>query len=159
MSALDWIGVFASLATSVGVLLAWRQLVLSRQQLVTHFEDSLSTQYRDLLGSLPVKALLGDELSPEELDESLGVFFRYFDLSNEQVFLRQQGRVSRATWSNWAEGITSNLRLPAFRQAWDRTRNKPGKPFDELKALEHHGSGFDPIGKSIRPAFFREEIR
>lgn len=149
MAVLDWITVVASLATSIGVLLAWRQLVLARQQATTQFEDGMTNQYRNLVGSLPVKAMLGEELSAEELDESLSAFFCYFDLSNEQVFLRQQGRVSPATWANWAEGISSNMALPGFRQAWERVRNKPVQRFDELRALLHHGSGFDPSGKSI----------
>lgn len=149
MAVLDWISVIASIATSVGVLLAWRQLRLARVQATTQFEDGMTNQYRSLVATLPVKAMLGEELSGDELDENLSAFFCYFDLSNEQVFLRQQGRVSDETWPNWAEGITSNMALAGFTQAWERVRGKPVRRFDELAELLHHGSGFDPRGRSM----------
>jgi hypothetical protein len=33
------------------------------------------------------------------------VFYRYIDLTNQQVFRRRQGRITSETWHNWCEGI------------------------------------------------------
>jgi len=126
----------AALATALGVFFAARQLYLAKGQAQSQFEDSLNGQYRVLLRELPLNALLGKRLSEEALQESLSAFFRYFDLSNEQAFLRSTGRIRDATWSNWEEGIQQNMGRPAFQQAWKRMLPDLDGSFDELKRLE-----------------------
>ncbi|MCC6989681.1 MAG: hypothetical protein IT181_11820 [Acidobacteria bacterium] len=125
----------AALATAVGVLVAVWQLWESRKVAKTQFEDTLNAQYRALLAELPLEALLGKELSPVALAESLRVFYRYFDLSNEQAFLHEKNRVRPETWANWREGIVQNMARPAFRQAWERLLPDLDGSFDELKVL------------------------
>jgi hypothetical protein len=110
------IGVIASVATAVGVFLAFRQLRLTKQQAITSFEDTISREYRELTTSIPTKALLGKELSDTEHEKALDGFYHYIDLSNEQIFLRQRGRVSLETWEFWRDGIKSNLCRPAFKR-------------------------------------------
>jgi hypothetical protein len=127
----------ASLATALGVLVAVWQLWEARKVAKTQFEDSLNAQYRALLAELPLEALLGKELPPNALAESLRVFYRYFDLSNEQAFLHRKKRVRPETWTNWSEGITQNMARPAFRQAWERLLPDLDGSFDELKAVVH----------------------
>ena len=78
--------VLASVATAVGVLLAWWQIKESREQAVTSFEDGLAREYREIAQRLPVFALLGDALSEEDIKTNLDDFYHYVDLSNEQVF-------------------------------------------------------------------------
>jgi hypothetical protein len=51
-----------SLATAAAVLVAGRQLQLSRQQATSSFEDQLEREYRDIVAQLPVTALLGQPL-------------------------------------------------------------------------------------------------
>src|SRR5687768_7291229 len=122
----------ASIATPIGVLLAFWQLVLAKRQAVAAFEDSLSAQYRALLAQIPVKALLGQSLFESEAADSLGTFYRYFDLSNEQAFLRSRRRIGEGTWTDWREGIQQNMKLPAFASAWVTIRSAKTGAFDDL---------------------------
>ena len=135
---MDWHSLLqdaAAVATAAGVIVAARQLYLSKDQAVAQFEDSLNEQYRSLLKDLPLAALLGQQLPDAELEEALPVFYRYFDLSNEQAFLHAQARVRRKTWANWREGIEQNMRRPAFQQAWERLLPHLDGSFDELKQI------------------------
>ncbi len=119
MTSLDWITAIASTATAIGVLIAVAQLWHAKNLASAQFEDELQREYRNLCGQLPVKAFLGDALTEEELKSALSDFYRYFHLSNSQLFLWSQGRISTETWQMWANGMAGNFELPAFQQAWD----------------------------------------
>jgi hypothetical protein len=119
------------------VFLTYRQVKLRKEQATTQFEDELSREYRELARELPVKALLGDELSDEEFKEQFPDLYYYVDLSNEQVFLRFEERVSKETWENWQDGIESNLKRPAFRMAWNEIKDR-SDTFQELRRLEQN---------------------
>jgi hypothetical protein len=140
----ETVGVFASVATAVGVLLAWWQIKQSSLQAATSFEDGLAREYREIAQRLPVVALLGGELSGDDLQDNLDDFYHYIDLSNEQVFLRQQGRIRETTWLNWREGIESNLTRPAFAAAWAIIKEKAPRSFGELRRLEISTFSEDP---------------
>lgn len=116
---LDWTAL-SSAATALAVLVAAWQVRRGTSQARTNFEDGLSREYRELARAIPVKAHLGEELTPEEFNEAFSKFHQYFDLTNEQIFLRVNGRISRATWLNWRDGIESNFRRTAFALAWTR---------------------------------------
>jgi len=134
----------ASAATAIGVAVAAWQIWLSRRQAVTDFEDQLNREYRALLDQIPLSALLGEDLPEDEYGRALPAFFRYIDLSNEQVFLRVRGRVSRQTWMNWQEGISNNLRKPAFARAWREIAQRAPDSFAELRMLEREDHTTDP---------------
>ena len=129
----DFIQTLAAIATAVGVLIAGRQLNLTKQQSVTAFEDQLSEQYRAIARCLPVKALLGESLSQEEHTKALSDFYHYFDLSNEQAYLHSQGRIRPGTWKEWREGIEQNLERPAFEHAWREISTRAPKSFNDLR--------------------------
>jgi len=138
------LGAIASIATAVAVFLAWWQIREARQQTITGFEDGLAREYREIAQNIPVAALLGDELQEAEYTAALDDFYHYIDLSNEQVFLRQRGRVRKETWANWRDGIKSNLSRPAFRAAWELIKRKASGSFEELRRLEAEGYSTDP---------------
>jgi hypothetical protein len=138
------IGVIASVATAVGVFLAFRQLRHTKQQAVTSFEDTIAGEYRALTTCIPTKALLGKPLSDVEHEGALDKFYRYIDLSNEQIFLRQRGRISSETWRFWRDGIKSNLCRPAFKRAWDEISQQAGGDFSELRRLVESDYKDDP---------------
>ncbi len=94
------IDLVASVATAIGVVVAAWQLALSQGQARTAFEDSLNMQYREISRRLPIRALLGDPLDATEQESALADFYHYFDLSNEQAFLRRQGRIRKQTWED-----------------------------------------------------------
>ena len=135
MQFLEVLSALSNVATAFGVGVAAYQLLITRKQRVTTFEDSLSAQYRQVASALPVNALLGESLTNEEHDAHLKHFYRYFDLCNEQVFLHKSGRISKSTWDFWKDGILTNLRRPAFATAWQEIASKANDDFSELRLL------------------------
>jgi hypothetical protein len=119
----------------VAVVVAVWQLWASRVQARTDFEDDLAREYRDLAQQLPVKAMLGERLKGEAFEDALPAFYRYMDLSNQQAFLRQNGRVSRSAWRNWADGMRANLSRPSFQDAWEHIGSRTDGTFEELRRL------------------------
>lgn len=144
---LQTIASLTGIATSTSMIIAYRQLRLASRNSQLTFEDNLAREYRQLGGRVPLRAVLGEPLSEEEMSASLPSFFWYFDLSNEQAFLRRHGRVSDLTWETWAEGIRANMARPAFAQAWERiTAAQPGlfaelRRFIDGEAVRSQGSG------------------
>jgi hypothetical protein len=135
MSMFEIIQSVASIATAVGVGIAAWQLWLTKRQAQSQFEDAFAEQYRRITTALPLHALLGRPLSEQELESSLRTFYNYFDLSNEQAFLAENGRLRRETWINWREGIQQHLQRPAFSQARKRLAPDLDGSFDDLKRL------------------------
>jgi len=78
------------------------------------------------------------------MEGALDTFYHYVDLTNEQISLRMKGRVTRATWANWADGIRSNLSRPAFRAAWAEIARLAPDSFDDLRRLEASDFRADP---------------
>ena len=132
-----------SIATAIGVLLAWWQFRQGAIAARTHFEDDLDREYRELARQIPTGALLGKELTDNEQNESLKYFFHYVDLSNQQVFLRIHGRIGKKTWQYWCDGIESNLARPAFQKAWEYIKQESNS-FAELRRLEERRFKGDP---------------
>jgi len=106
------------MAGSASAIFAGVQIAISRRHARTGFEDALTAEYRRLVAEMPVEALLRRGITSAKVQEHLGVFYRYFDLCNEQAFLASEGRVRSATWEEWKDGIASNMHRPAFREAW-----------------------------------------
>ncbi len=138
-----------TIAAAYGLFLAKRQLRLAKEQEITRFEDEMTRQYREIVHRIPVEALLGARLEEKKLTENLDDFVQYFDLSNEQVFLRQQGRVRPETWVVWRDGIHANLRKEAFKSAWEIVKDRATEEFRELRWLETSGFEGDPRGENI----------
>lgn len=129
------VGGFSSGLAVLGVFAAIWQLRLLKQQSRTTFEDSLVDEYRRIAAELPLEALLGADLPRRRARAALPVFYRYFDLCNQQAFLHNEGRVSVATWTQWRDGIQSNMRRPAFARAWAEIAARANGDFKELQAL------------------------
>lgn len=107
-----------SLATPASVLILAYQLWQRKKQFTTEFEDKLTDQYRDIVLEIPVEALL-DDSDEESYRGDLKHYYKYLDLTNEQIYLRKEGRVSKATWESWREGIEAHLERDDFRNAWE----------------------------------------
>ena len=144
MTWFDIVNLVASIATAVGVILAAVGLWLAKIQSMTSFEDGVSNEYRQIVKLIPVRALLGDELSDEEFENSLNDIYNYIDFTNEQIYLRQQGRIRKATWNSWADGIETNLNRKSFKKAWEIIKEKSPNSFTELRRLEQQAYKVDP---------------
>ena len=125
-------------ATVVFVAVAWQQLKLLSGQARTAFEDSLTAQYRRIMKSIPTDVWMGLELNAldeEQRERCRDAIYRYIDLCNEQAFLHRKKRITPETWAEWSDGISSNMRLPAFVEVWDEVVRKCPKSFAELKSM------------------------
>jgi len=140
-----WISAIAAVVSVVGILLAYSQLRLSRKVAQLHFEDGLSREFREIAAKLPKVALMGGSIPDNERDQYFDEFFRYFDLCNEQTFLRMKSRVCTATWNNWRSGIRAMLGRTAFKDAWQVVLGYPRHGFDELARLITEDFQSDPL--------------
>jgi hypothetical protein len=104
----------------------------------------LAKEYRILCAKLPTRVFFGESLTPEESEKHLDEFYRYFDLSNTQIFFRQIGRVSEKTWGFWADGMRHNLSLAAFSVAWARVGPRVGASFHEYRRAIKTNFASDP---------------
>jgi hypothetical protein len=120
-------------ATAIGVFAGVAQLRFNQRQARPTFEDNVSSNYRALVAELPVEAMMDCELSAELQLKSQSVFYRYFDLCNEQIYVHQTGRVTDTTWDEWRAGIETNLRRRAFRTAWSQLAGRIGGDFQEFR--------------------------
>ena len=139
----EWISAAASSVTAIGLVFAFWQLRVTKVIAQLQFEDGLAKEYRELANKIPTDALLGQELDEEGYRKTFDDFYRYIDLSNEQVSLRQRDRVSEDVWKNWSEGIQTNLSLPAFNKAWTDIKARSNS-FQELRRLEAENYLVDP---------------
>ena len=145
----EWLPLLANVAeivTATGVIIAAIQLFLTKRQAVETFEDEFDREYRELTKDIPTKALLNEVLSVDQMKEEKieRAFYRYIDLSNGQAFLRQNKRISKKTWVFWCDGIESNMKRPAFKQAWDKISVKTENSFNELRLLMASEYKVDP---------------
>ena len=144
----EWISAIAAFLSMCGVLLVWKQLSLTKNIAQLQFEDMLEKEYRELVSKIPTKALLDSDLTEDEYRQNFDELFRYFDLSNRQVSLRKEGRISEATWVDWLAGIRFNMALPAFVRAWgeikSRTEEHASEFFNELRTLDELKFDSDP---------------
>jgi hypothetical protein len=139
----NWVEI-SSVATAIAVVIAALQLRAAATSARTAFEDALAREYREIARRIPIKAHLNEELEGDEFHATLPAFFQYLDLSNQQVFLRVNGRIGRATWDEWCEGIRFNLSRKAFHMAWEHLKERDGETLNELRRLERERFEFDP---------------
>lgn len=143
LASWDAVSAIATAVAAFGVVLAYWQVWLARSIAQLQFEDALAREYRDLCSSIPAGVFLHREISESDYKQTFDEFYRYVDLSNEQVSLRHRGRVSQEVWLSWCAGIKHNLGLPAFARAW--TEIKACTPsFQELRDLEAANFSADP---------------
>lgn len=145
----------ASIATALGVGIAAYHILQAKQQSVTSFEDDFTRQYREIIQRIPIKALLNEDLGEDDFETALNNIYNYIDLTNEQIFLRRQGRIRSKTWENWRDGMKANLALPAFKRAWEMIKEKtPDNFFEDWRCLEIWKFESDP--KSWKDKDIRE---
>lgn len=131
----DQVSIVGVVIGGLGLSGIFLQLSQQSAQSQTSFEDLFDERYRQIISAIPTKAMFGADLTDEEFGGAFDDLYHYIDLSNEQVFLLQRGRVRRKTWKYWRAGILSNLKRPAFRRAWAEISNKAPDDFSELRSI------------------------
>ena len=140
----EWISAVGAVAAVLGVGFVWRQIKLTKEIAQLQFEDGLAKEYRELASRIPTKALIGAGLSPHQYSDTFDELFRYIELSNEQIALRARGRIGDQTWAQWSEGISFNMRLPAFNRAWADVQRDAPTQFSELAKFLSGRLSMDP---------------
>lgn len=110
-------------ATAIGVCFAAWQIREGRKIAQNEFENNLDAQYRNLIQQIPADVLLEKEAADTK-GNYREIIFNYLDLSNEQIYLRKQGRVSDSRWENWKDGIVDNLRIEAINKLWGEVKTQ-----------------------------------
>lgn len=143
LSVLWWYALWAKWATA-GDLAAWGtvgvtfvaatvaayQLWLTRRIAQMQFEDALNKEFRDL--NL-FAYLIWENIDAAELNK---LIYRYFDLTNEQINLHLNQRISRETWENWAAGIKYVMGQEKVKSTWEGLKARNLGIFEELIAFE-----------------------
>jgi hypothetical protein len=132
MSLVNSIQAVGSLLTGFGALIVIFQLYQRRRQFKTEFEDKLTSDYREIIYEIPVESLL-DEEHDRDVEQNLKDYYRYIDLTNDQIFLRKEGRVSKSTWEEWAAGIEANFKLEDFNKSWKIIHDSNPDIFNEIQ--------------------------
>ena len=135
----NWAEALTALATvvlCVGVVFAAQQIMLTKEQARDRFEESLQREYRSIVRELPVEVFLERPLPVDVRVACLGLFYRYFNLTNTQARLANAGRIRKETWKHWQKGILSNLVRDEFRRAWKEISKNAPDQFANLRALE-----------------------
>jgi hypothetical protein len=113
-----------SMATALGVCFGAWQIKINKVQTQFAFEDSLDQQYRSLSMALPVNVLIGAPVDEESHEQVRELIYNYLDLSNEQVYLRAEGRISKQTWQSWSEGIKLHLKKSVFDDVYQEVKDR-----------------------------------
>ena len=147
---INWnaISAIASSVSALAVFLAMIQLRLANRVSQLQFGDNFEKEYREFAARIPAEAPVDGGLSPQQYKAASDELFRYLDLSNKQVMLRNQRRIGDSTWKNWLLEIKFNLSLPAFKMAWSdvkrKTESQKSEFFSELRKLEETNFQCDP---------------
>ncbi|TQV88213.1 hypothetical protein [Aliikangiella coralliicola] len=131
-----------SLATAIGVIFGAWQIRLSKKQSQAAFEDHFDQQYRELTMEIPVDVLIGKVPQKEDEMRVRELIYNYLDLTNEQVYLRAKGRISKLTWVSWSSGIKAHLERPAFKRVFEEI--KTNSNFTYLEKLVSQDYQADP---------------
>lgn len=134
----------ASVATAIGVAIAAWQIRRNAEQTKTSFEDSLNKEYRELMRPVPLKALVGENVTEKEAEAAKEAIYNYLDFCNQQVYLRKQKRIRKPTWLEWQEGMKINFALPLFAEVAQLVFARLPHIFSELRKVQESGFNADP---------------
>jgi hypothetical protein len=148
---MELVRTIAAVIAAGSVVIAMLALRANREQARTAFEDALAREYRDIAGVLPRSAFYMDRVA-ELNDAEMQAMFRYFDLSNEQLRLIDEGRIRAQTAEVWTAGIEGLLRFDTFAAAWSQLRPElPEDFFTSLVALMRERGGGHGLTADLRP--------
>lgn len=122
MMVTQWIGIAAVVISALAIVAALNNV---RDQLRVTIFLTYTERYAKVMNGVPFDARQPGSkyrlsLRPEEERiRVLGAFREYFNLCSEEMWLHQQHRIDRATWTVWERGMQQVARFPTFREAWE----------------------------------------
>jgi len=130
MTAEQWIALGSVAAAAVAVIAVVASIIAVRDQLRTFVFIEYTDRFTKTMAKLPSAARRpGSPYALKKLPEDdrlavLAVFRDYFNMCSEELWLHSVGRIDKATWRIWRDGIKESARTPAFGEAWEDLRDE-----------------------------------
>lgn len=142
---------WTSIILFAGLVIAVYELKQFEIRSKTALENGLNQEYREIIRDLPANAILDNEVDEWPKKESertnISLIYPYIDISNQQIFLRKRGRITKSRWKDWEAGMETHFSTQEIREAWedikDETDGPKGRSFDELRRLDSPAEDFD----------------
>ena len=126
---------FATILGSGSIILVLVQIAQQSAIARSTFENLFVAQYQQLIQRLPINALLGGELSDDERRQYIQEFYHYIDLCNTQAYHHAKKRITKATWTEWQEGIEANFARKEIDLVWSYVAAKSPDEFMDLRRV------------------------
>lgn len=135
---LELLSVIVQAVTAAAIFLAGWQLLYHSRAMHRDLEMAYVVRYWQLM----------DDRSPQFVltrEPGLGddvVIMRYLQLCEDELELRELGRVTDDTWRFWSSAMHDQVSVPAYREVLDKA---PDGVFNLLRQLMKVGHHYDPL--------------
>ncbi|MFC7788097.1 hypothetical protein ACU045_03855 [Microbacterium sp. MAHUQ-60] len=130
-----------SALTLVAIAFAALQLIFHSRQMHREFEAMYVVRYWELMDRRSRPFALGQ--APTRIDYK--IILEYLQLSEDEIDLRQRGRVTDATWAFWSESIIDQCSSPAYVKT---LRGLPADRLPQVRNLLTMEAGWDPLNRN-----------
>jgi hypothetical protein len=137
----EWWGVILQAITVFAVGFAAFQLMFHSRQMHRDLEMAYVGRYWSLMDERSLEFVRSEQVS----DRDRVVIFKYLQLCEDELDLRQIARVTDNTWGFWSQSMYSQLDAAPYRnilQSLDSTM------FPHVRRLLEAGPDYDPLQKS-----------
>lgn len=119
------IQIYIACVSSLGILIAFRQLRRFNNQLRLNFFADYTKRYQGIILNFPEEINMSDfdllKLESSEnatYNKTMRYMRAYFDLCSEEFYLNQKKLIDKGMWSVWKSGIEYAFSKTAFKDAW-----------------------------------------
>lgn len=137
----EWISLALQAITVLAVAFAAFQLMFHSRQMHRDLEMIYVQRYWDLMDQRTPDFISTEE--PQADDHT--VIYKYLQLCEDELDLRQIARVTDSTWEFWGPSMHSQLTSAAYRKAFEET--SPYR-FPQVKRLVASGPAHDPLQRN-----------
>lgn len=131
----DWV---TAIAAAVGLwFVFWQLRGLNRQTKLQTYSD-YTRRYEAIVARLP-EDVNSDSfvlIGRGDYEPTMRAMRSYFDLCFEEWDLHKKKLIDDSFWNTWKGGIKTAMSKPAFKQAWEITKNSSGFGSDFATFLE-----------------------
>lgn len=140
MSA-EWWSVILQAITVFAVAFAAFQLMFHSRQMHRDLEMAYVERYWSLMDGRSMAFVWSQQVS----EHDRVVIFKYLQLCEDELDLRQIARVTDNTWGFWSQSMYSQLDVAPYR---DVLRSLDSAMFPHVRRLVEVGPRYDPLQKS-----------
>lgn len=112
-----------ALATFGGFIVVIYQLRQNSKLEQSKFEYDITKRFIDITNELKFDTIyLSKEKDSDfgkHIKNKLHEFYQYFDLTNQEIYLKNKNKITDETWDEWEEGIIYLLKRDSFMYAWE----------------------------------------